>query len=117
WSLACEGGEGRGVQGAGAPWTGSPGGGGSDSHRLRGFAAGRVGAVVLADDLVAGVPLHRAEPRVPDQLQQVLPPQLVRRAEVVRVVREDRKSTRLKSSHVKISYAVFCLKKKKRRNR
>src|SRR5690606_41444051 len=27
----------------------------------------------------------------------------------------DRKSTRLNSSHVKISYAVFCLKKKKRR--
>src|SRR5690606_40632383 len=29
--------------------------------------------------------------------------------------RIDRKSTRLNSSHVKISYAVFCLKKKKRR--
>src|SRR5690606_40104834 len=29
--------------------------------------------------------------------------------------REDRKSTRLNSSHVKISYAVLCLKKKKRR--
>src|SRR5690606_40118451 len=28
-------------------------------------------------------------------------------------VLEDRKSTRLNSSHVKISYAVFCLKKKK----
>src|SRR5690625_3026243 len=28
---------------------------------------------------------------------------------------EDRKSTRLNSSHVAISYAVFCLKKKKRR--
>src|SRR5207302_9174043 len=28
-------------------------------------------------------------------------------------VQEDRKSTRLNSSHVKISYAVFCLKKKK----
>src|SRR5690606_41492289 len=28
-------------------------------------------------------------------------------------VRGDRKSTRLNSSHVKISYAVFCLKKKK----
>src|SRR5436305_9496705 len=27
--------------------------------------------------------------------------------------REDRKSTRLNSSHVRISYAVFCLKKKK----
>src|SRR5690606_41360114 len=28
--------------------------------------------------------------------------------------RQDRKSTRLNSSHVKISYAVFCLKKKNR---
>src|SRR5690606_39552261 len=27
-------------------------------------------------------------------------------------LRQDRKSTRLNSSHVKISYAVFCLKKK-----
>src|SRR5436309_7248791 len=27
----------------------------------------------------------------------------------------DRKSTRLNSSHVKISYAVFCLKKKKKK--
>src|SRR3989442_11877388 len=27
----------------------------------------------------------------------------------------DRKSTRLNSSHVRISYAVFCLKKKKKR--
>src|SRR3989442_14150858 len=29
---------------------------------------------------------------------------------------EDRKSTRLNSSHVRISYAVFCLKKKKIRH-
>src|SRR5437870_9014139 len=29
---------------------------------------------------------------------------------------EDRKSTRLNSSHVAISYAVFCLKKKKKKN-
>src|SRR5436305_10985554 len=29
-------------------------------------------------------------------------------------VPEDRKSTRLNSSHVRISYAVFCLKKKKK---
>src|SRR5690606_42101359 len=32
----------------------------------------------------------------------------------VRMPFQDRKSTRLNSSHVKISYAVFCLKKKKR---
>src|SRR5690349_24140183 len=29
---------------------------------------------------------------------------------------EDRKSTRLNSSHVEISYAVFCLKKKKQKH-
>src|SRR6266496_3936265 len=29
--------------------------------------------------------------------------------------RQDRKSTRLNSSHVEISYAVFCLKKKKKK--
>src|SRR5438045_5364479 len=32
-------------------------------------------------------------------------------------VRADRKSTRLNSSHLGISYAVFCLKKKKRQKR
>src|SRR2546427_6074489 len=31
-------------------------------------------------------------------------------------VRKDRKSTRLNSSHSQISYAVFCLKKKKKNN-
>src|SRR5437660_5136093 len=30
--------------------------------------------------------------------------------------RQDRKSTRLNSSHVAISYAVFCLKKKKKKH-
>src|SRR5690606_41187411 len=31
-------------------------------------------------------------------------------------IAQDRKSTRLNSSHVKISYAVFCLKKKIKKN-
>src|SRR5438874_8858206 len=31
--------------------------------------------------------------------------------------RRDRKSTRLNSSHVEISYAVFCLKKKKNKSK
>src|SRR3989442_8966176 len=30
-------------------------------------------------------------------------------------IRKDRKSTRLNSSHVRISYAVFCLKKKNKK--
>src|SRR5688572_31828144 len=36
-----------------------------------------------------------------------------RQKQVVRLTTEDRKSTRLNSSHSQISYAVFCLKKKK----
>src|SRR6476620_6234596 len=36
--------------------------------------------------------------------------------EARRVRRRDRKSTRLNSSHANISYAVFCLKKKKARD-
>src|SRR5690554_7538266 len=34
--------------------------------------------------------------------------------EMKKTMIEDRKSTRLNSSHVRISYAVFCLKKKKK---
>ena len=37
-------------------------------------------------------------------------------AELAKVNLEDRKSTRLNSSHMRISYAVFCLKKKKNRS-
>src|SRR5690606_42107734 len=38
---------------------------------------------------------------------------LVRARRIISVCREDRKSTRLNSSHVKNSYVVCCLKKKK----
>src|SRR5258707_15043315 len=39
------------------------------------------------------------------------------RARFNAIVQVDRKSTRLNSSHANISYAVFCLKKKKKKNR
>src|SRR5256886_12649406 len=39
------------------------------------------------------------------------------RLPIFEVARIDRKSTRLNSSHSQISYAVFCLKKKKKHNR
>src|SRR3712207_7678963 len=48
----------------------------------------------------------RAE--VPDRLQDVV--DVLVQPEAAR--RQDRKSTRLNSSHANISYAVFCLKKK-----
>src|SRR5690625_6082860 len=35
----------------------------------------------------------------------------------INLAKRDRKSTRLNSSHVAISYAVFCLKKKKKKNK
>src|SRR3712207_9174691 len=34
---------------------------------------------------------------------------------LIELARSDRKSTRLNSSHANISYAVFCLKKKKKK--
>src|SRR5688572_13496840 len=40
-------------------------------------------------------------------------PHRVRSDSLLRARRRDRKSTRLNSSHSQISYAVFCLKKKK----
>src|SRR3989442_8809707 len=47
-------------------------------------------------------------------------PKTIRRSQLYRNLVEatlrDRKSTRLNSSHVRISYAVFCLKKKTREN-
>src|SRR5690606_40967850 len=58
----------------------------------RGLAAPEVLRVAAAGRLPRAAPAHRA------------------------LVRQDRKSTRLNSSHVKISYAVFCLKKKKNNN-
>src|SRR3712207_8260956 len=39
------------------------------------------------------------------------------RAVPVAIAQQDRKSTRLNSSHANISYAVFCLKKKKKNAR
>src|SRR5262245_63104123 len=48
---------------------------------------------------------HRTTPRA----------HAARKARSTPCTRQDRKSTRLNSSHLGISYAVFCLKKKKHR--
>src|SRR5437773_8799026 len=90
----------------------------TDNQRLRGSAArldvlieaedvlGIVGVFQLHESVVGGAVgrLHRIGTRV--------------RSEVIHIgglrPRLDRKSTRLNSSHITISYAVFCLKKKNR---
>src|SRR5205814_4676098 len=63
-----------------------------------------------------GVP----ERQMPESLVPLGAPRMERntRDELVAPgAREDRKSTRLKSSHLGISYAVFCLKKKKKKKK
>src|SRR3712207_6960076 len=58
-------------------------------------------------------------PRAQPPLRDAVPPAGERRPPrarrlLVGLGRRDRKSTRLNSSHANISYAVFCLKKKKK---
>src|SRR2546429_5474949 len=58
--------------------------------------------------------LHDALPILRDELHALIGIELLHRLEQPLVPDgEDRKSTRLNSSHGYISYAVFCLKKKK----
>src|SRR2546426_2268528 len=65
--------------------------------------------------------LFRSRRSVPDlrRAHPLQPPRLGRVPAWARIAsaRSDRKSTRLNSSHLVISYAVFCLKKKKKKNR
>src|SRR3712207_8497008 len=55
--------------------------------------------------------------RVRVRRRVVLAPLLLPGGDVLPFTFTDRKSTRLNSSHANISYAVFCLKKKKDRRR
>src|SRR3712207_8691956 len=75
-------------------------------HRHRPRDAARMAALHAVD---AGAGVHRVPggPVVPAE------PGPRRRARRADHPRRDRKSTRLNSSHANISYAVFCLKKKK----
>src|SRR3712207_7920706 len=68
------------------------------------------------------VAVHDVDVDRPRSCGEDLPDQLAEAREVRRqegrgdtrgLPRQDRKSTRLNSSHANISYAVFCLKKKK----
>src|SRR5690606_41849491 len=72
----------------------------SDLHHPRGAGDARQGRPAR----LASSRLRRATPAGRD-----LPPH--RPSHPAAPCRADRKSTRLNSSHVKISYAVFCLKK------
>src|SRR2546426_2946992 len=84
-------------------------------RRTRNHGLGRAvmeGFTAAAGDIVAcmDADLQHDPSVLPKMLEK-----LTRGADVV--IGRDRKSTRLNSSHLVISYAVFCLKKKKKSNR
>src|SRR5690625_5539804 len=77
-----------------------------------GIRDGHVTGVQTCALPICGLPVgdhqqHRLHPGVPTE-------ELPGQHQAVVEVGADRKSTRLNSSHVAISYAVFCLKKKKK---
>src|SRR5690554_7194555 len=78
--------------------------------------------IVLCSILRAGIPLHNGILNYFDQAEnafisgyriQLKEPDSFKVEVDYLATPSDRKSTRLNSSHVRISYAVFCLKKKK----
>src|SRR5690349_22105206 len=69
--------------------------------------------LVISDDLPRSHEAHEGRTKNNRCLRGLTsPPQLRMNRR-----RKDRKSTRLNSSHVEISYAVFCLKKKKNKRK
>src|SRR3712207_7843393 len=79
------------------------------SRVLRLLRADGAAHVVPGEERADAHPDPRADDAGLGHLER--PPGLPRRP-----ARPDRKSTRLNSSHANISYAVFCLKKKKSKN-
>src|SRR5690606_41773164 len=77
----------------------------------RGASSARVSALTVCDLFVpagfGSISQAVTQPKRIPQKGAVMPSRVISET--------DRKSTRLNSSHVKISYAVFCLKKKKRK--
>src|SRR2546430_3994060 len=77
------------------------------SHRYPGFQSGRLSTDVCA------TPARDAGHTIRHPGAAVGGSRRLWRSVVFSVATKDRKSTRLNSSHSQISYAVFCLKKKK----
>src|SRR3712207_8426846 len=79
---------------------------------------------IKSDDVLGRVKVYEAivkgenipEPGIPESFKVLIKEMqsLCLNVEVLSAEGQDRKSTRLNSSHANISYAVFCLKKKKK---
>src|SRR6266853_1632297 len=121
--------------GAAAPGRGGRGGPGRDrgardrraprARAVRGQGGGRRGGDLrrlpgdrgggrAAGSRSARVAARAADPGARSELSRLDPPRATAQRDVRLRDARDRKSTRLNSSHSQISYAVFCLKKKKK---
>src|SRR5260221_10772850 len=60
------------------------------------------------------LPISEISPQLRQQVREMITDEAGRDKVFIGEVMKDRKSTRLNSSHTVISYAVFCLKKKKK---
>src|SRR5439155_13311585 len=74
--------------------------------------AGRVGVLSVTTDMVEGARASWED--IEGMVNWARNVEGVQVGVLLTTAKGDRKSTRLNSSHVAISYAVFCLKKKKR---
>src|SRR5690606_39359325 len=82
------------------------------SFALKGLVLGlNVASPDLPKETASTLSPGQPTPGLPNLLRPSIA--LARGAGILTSFPSDRKSTRLNSSHVKISYAVFCLKKKK----
>src|SRR5690554_7162843 len=88
-------------------------------HHLCNEGTQGVNSLALRQPVERGVRLHSKRLRhLPPFLNSSARHQpFLERKERVILDGQDRKSTRLNSSHVRISYAVFCLKKKKKQTK
>src|SRR5690554_7360611 len=76
--------------------------------------------VILVDDIVdTGSTLCKAAELIQESgaksVRAMITHPVLSGEAINKIENSDRKSTRLNSSHVRISYAVFCLKKKKKK--
>src|SRR5699024_469508 len=72
-------------------------------NMIAGFEEPNDGRIFINDRDITDIPIHRRNIGMVFQVYALFPHMTVEK--------KDRKSTRLNSSHVSISYAVFCLKK------
>src|SRR5690625_2211990 len=86
------------------------------NEEIEGLKESYEGIVSNEDDTKSSIDHHHGNIGTEEEIKErnlILIERYNKKIELINAALEDRKSTRLNSSHVAISYAVFCLKKKR----